>query len=421
MKTTISYASSTLRFLMISIIISLTTVRTTAHVYEFRRIAAGADSAEIYITSYWYDPHPGGPYGGLFRSTNHGQTLSVQYKDTWLGGILYADMYGDLLPGTLYGESGLSVSHDYGLTWEFNTNPVTYNVTGGGGSVSGEIYLAGDDSAYSGVLYHCTHFGDSVYLMNTPFDSMSCIEAGSLPGELFALKYPYYGSNNQDTLGLAFSHDYGQTFIVNYLDTPIVKDLHQYTLTHGPDTGELYLTGRKASDNQYHILHSMDYGHTFSLQYITPVFYPEWDFFSFVAGREPGSFYILQSYYDITLPLHNCLEIHYSSDYGVTYTTFFHELDSTFTGLPREISLPELKVYPNPAKDQVTFQFNEEVRNAETHLCVFDLEGKLMDEKLIEPGAREIILDTRRYAPGIYCYMLNQATPGAQGKFVIVR
>lgn len=70
---------------------------------------------------------------------------------------------------------------------------------------------------------------------------------------------------------------------------------------------------------------------------------------------------------------------------------------------------------------KVTFQFNEEVNHAETHLCVFDLEGKLIDEKLIEPGQREIILDTRRYAPGIYCYMLNQATPGAQGKFVIVR
>jgi hypothetical protein len=420
MKTNISFAQHILRVILLLASIFLLPGRNVAQVFEFRRIAAGADSGEIYITCYWYDSYPSGPYGGLFRSTDHGQTLSVQYKDNWLFGILYCDIYGDSLLGTLFGLYGLSVSHDYGLTWELHENPTMYYLEGGGGSVSGEVYLAGYDSANIRVLYHCTNFGDSLYLMNTTLDSLFRIEAGSLPGELFALKYPYFGGSNHDTLGLAFSNDYGQSFVVNLLDTPIVQNLYQYTLTHGPDTGELYLIGRKGGAYQYHILHSMDYGHTFSLQHITPEFNNGWDEFSFVAGREPGSFYILKYYYCATVPLHTCLEIFYSSDYGVTYSVFYHELDSTYTGAPsiNEPSDP-ISCFPNPVSDNLTVKCSIGSRESTT-IQLLDLTGRIQCNATIGPNQTEVNIDTEALPAGVYFLKITRKSQVVGMKKVIV-
>ena len=146
----------------------------------------------------------------------------------------------------------------------------------------------------------------------------------------------------------------------------------------------------------------MDYGHTFSLQYITPVFYPGWDEFSFVAGREPGSFYILQYYYCATLPLHTCLEIHYSSDYGVTYTTYYHELDSTFTGISTIPALPKpVSCYPNPASDLLTVRVSEPHAGALT-IGLRDITGRMQLVAPVIHGQTEIPVDVSFLKPGIY-------------------
>ena len=86
-------------------------------VFEFRRIAAGVDTAEIYISCYWYGDEPT-PWRGVFRSDDNGKTLSVQYKDLWPG-----EIFGDSLSGTLY-LSGPVVSHDFGYTWEYKPTPI---------------------------------------------------------------------------------------------------------------------------------------------------------------------------------------------------------------------------------------------------------------------------------------------------------
>jgi len=375
-------------------------------IFEFRNIAAGADTSEIYINSYWFDDDTT-KWGAVFHSINNGKELSVQYKNVYPGTIVYANIYGDSLSGSLYNMWGLNFSHDFGITWEYKATPITNYFEGIAGCLLGEIYIQGNINTGEKALYHGTHFGDSLYLMNTQMAGMLCLEAGSLPGELYAIQWPYYGYY-QDTLGLAFSNDYGQTFSVNYLTSSLVTHLYQYTLAHGHDTGELYLTGLDGSD-RYHILHSVDYGQTFTLQYLTDPIYYGWDHFSFVAGRKPGIFYILKHYLAPTVPLHTIMEIHYSQDYGETYTIYYHELDSTYTGIPSaSITSNPIRIYPNPVSDLLTVELPGNFGDATVSL--FDITGRLQLTRQIPAGRKKEQIDLSSLKQGIY--LLNVIVQG---------
>lgn len=368
-----------------------------SQVFEFRRIAAGADTSEIYINCYWYDDNDI-KWGGVFHSIDNGKTLSVQYKNNWLTSFVHGEIFGDSLSGTAYLMPGPYVSHDFGQTWEYKPTPITNYFEGAAGCLLGEIYFKGHIATGEKVLYHGTHFGDSIYLMNLAMDSLLCIEGGSLPGEVYAIKYPYYGLYS-DTLGLALSTDYGQTFTVSYIDTSIVSYLFQHTLAHGPDTGELYIAAI-GQTNQYKILHSMDYGHTFTLQYLTPPI-SSWYDFSFAAGRAPGTFYILKTGLCSSIPLHNCIEIHYSADYGQTYTIYYHEIDSTYTGISSLRSPGKgLKCYPNPVSDQLTVTWGKHSTSSELRL--YDFTGHIQLTARIAAGQEKALIDVSSLKPGIY-------------------
>jgi|GEM_PF-681071 len=372
-------------------------VYTSSQVFEFRRIAAGADTSEIYINCYWYDDNDI-KWGGVFHSIDNGKTLSVQYKNNWLTSFVHGEIFGDSLSGTAYLMPGPYVSHDFGQTWVYKPTPITNYFEGTGGCFKGEVYLAGVVSSAYNALFHGLYFGDSLFLMNTEMDSLSCTEAGSLPGELYAIQWPYYGPYS-DTLGLALSIDYGQTFTINYIDTSIVSYLYKHTLAHGPDTGELYIAAI-GQTNQYKILHSMDYGHTFSLQYMTPPI-SDWYDFSFVAGRAPGTFYILKTGLCSSIPLHNCIEIHYSADYGQTYTIYYHEIDSTYTGIsPPRSREKSLISYPNPVSDQLNVTWGRHSTSSELQL--YDLTGRLQLTKRITTGNDKTLVDVSSLKPGIY-------------------
>lgn len=329
---------------------------SSGQTFEFRNIAAGADTSEIYINSYWFDDDTT-KWGGLFRSTDNGKTLSVQYKDLWPHTIVYANMFGDSLQGTVYVLFGIYISHDFGHTWEYKPSPITNYFEGTGGCLQGEIFIQGKIYTGEKALYHGTHFGDSLYLMNTQMAGILCLEAGSLPGELYAIQWPYYGYF-QDTLGLTFSNDYGQTF---------------------------------------------------TLQYLTDTIYNGWDHFSFVAGRKPGTFYILKHYLAPTVPLHTIMEIHYSQDYGETYTVYYHELDSTYTGIPlAPISSNPIKIYPNPVSNLLTVELPENLADATVSL--FDITGRLQLTRQIPAGREKVVIDLSALKPGVY--LLNVTVQG---------
>jgi hypothetical protein len=110
------------------------------------------------------------------------------------------------------------------------------------------------------------------------------------------------------------------------------------TLSRGADPGELYLVTWHLPCN-YHIYFSSDYGQTFQLKYQSD----ECDFYywgySFSAGREPGSFYVSRGTgNDNDNPTHTHQYIDYSTDYGKSFTTFFHDTHSGYDGNPTSIT-----------------------------------------------------------------------------------
>jgi len=388
-----------------------------AQTFDWRHLARGADTAEIYITCHWYDINMH-RWGAIFRSTDNGASLSVQRKYVWPTGC--REIFGDSTQGVLYqypSEGGLGVSYDYGMTFEGKYTPIISYPTGIGGCRKGEFYVEGMISDTVKALYHITNFGDSLNQVNTHFDSLTIREPGSLEGEVYAIEYPYYGSQS-DTLGLAFSSDYGQTFTVNYLDTSIVAYMGHHTLSSGPAPGELYMSAWYMS--QIRIFHSFDYGHTFELKYSFP-FDPTWYEYSFVAGRLPGTFYIFEEGLCSTVPLHNCITIYFSRDYGATYTAYFHELDSTYTGTGIKEFRQDLEVYPNPAADMVTFRFGGTLPDEDTRIMICDIFGEKAADGVLPKGKTEVTMDIRTLAPGLYCYVIIRNQKRQTGKLVIAK
>ena len=395
-----------------------------AQTFGYRDLARGADTAEIYISCHWYDNYTTS-WGAIFHSTNNGQSFTFKYKYIYPDEL--AEIFGDSLPGALfqlsYGTGGIGISFDYGESFESKYSPLISNVVRVGGSQKGELYLTGGINIGENILYHVTHYGDSLYLNNTNMDSLRILDSGSLPGELYAFKWPFIGLF--DTIRLAFSNDFGQTFTVNYIDTSIIANLYLPTLSHGTEPGELYMAAADTS-NHYRILHSSDYGHTFELKHITEQFTPVWNEFSFVAGRAPGTFYIFEQGLCAGCPIHNCIKIHFSRDYGATYTTYFHELDSTYTGISETVKkLGEFKVFPNPATDKVRVQLgirNEELGiNEELRILVYDVFGREVEEIRVPAGRDEITMDVSGWPKGMYVIRLVYNNETISGKKILVQ
>ena len=77
--------------------------------------------------------------------------------------------------------------------------------------------------------------------------------------------------------------------------------------------------------------------------------------------------------------MHLWLFIDYSSDYGQTFTTYFHDMDSTFTAIKSiELKNIELSNYPNPFKDITTIHFELPRNNKNSVLNIYNIHGKLI-------------------------------------------
>jgi len=82
----------------------------------------------------------------------------------------------------------------------------------------------------------------------------------------------------------------------------------------------------------------------------------------------------------------------------------FHQTKVTITALS-EILIPgmEVKVFPNPTQQFITIRFSEYIED--TRYALYDLRGKLIENKLINAADTEI--DLKRYASGQYILKLT--------------
>jgi hypothetical protein len=99
---------------------------------------------------------------------------------------------------------------------------------------------------------------------------------------------------------------------------------------------------------------------------------------SFTAGREPGSFYGKRTVLDPT-HTHVMVYIDYSTDYGQTFTTYFHDLTPEFTSInTSEIVTVDLSNYPNPFTNTTTIQFKLPKNAKNPILSIYDIYGKII-------------------------------------------
>jgi hypothetical protein len=362
-----------------------------------RYFTRGADTAEIYLSCNWYADTNGIIWHGIFRSTDNGQTLSVQRKtNSYVEGSW---VFGDSVSGALFQApihlDTFAISFDYGVTFEKKYAGNIYEVAGG--CMAGEIYFNG----YG--LYRGTDYGNTFTLQSNN-DSLRLQDVGTLPGELYMMNL----STTANPIQLAYSNDFGHTFSRSQILLPgIPASIDECDIHRGTMPGEMYILAWKGIDS-IAIFHSNDYGQTITLQSYRSKIVNQYDEIFCTAGRTPGSFYFARSIHCGSIPGdHACLWMDYSRDYGVTFTSYYHELDSTYTGVNHNDDLSELKVFPNPANDHVTFRIADKVQDCDSKIVVCDLVGKPILVGVLPKGRIEVTFDTKNLAAGFYCYKIT--------------
>ncbi|MEY4281251.1 MAG: hypothetical protein RLZ39_663 [Bacteroidota bacterium] len=78
------------------------------------------------------------------------------------------------------------------------------------------------------------------------------------------------------------------------------------------------------------------------------------------------------------------------------------------TNITSTLSNADVSVFPNPSSDLLVVQMNDLTKTA-VEINLYDLQGKLMDRKIIYPGTTIAYFDTRTYYAGIYILQIVQA------------
>jgi hypothetical protein len=337
------------------------------------QITRGAQPAEIYISTDWYIDNLGKIHYAIFHSTDNGEHISLKYENLEVpppGEMQVGRVLGDATPGALYnwGWNELWVSFDYGVSWEYKEIGPDHI-----------IYLSGQSNGtifkiISAELSQSDDFGNDFTVITNPISCPIC-EPGYYLGE-------FYGINGNIGTGLFLDHtlDFANTYTEITIDSAVAFwQIGGYypQISRGTEPGKLYLVSWWP-DYHYKIFHSVDTGYTWAEKYESDYINQYFWEVQYTAGRQPGSFYVMRS---TVAPAgdHIWLYIDYSSDYGVTFITYFHDLDSTITSV-NSIKQPDFKLsnYPNPFSDRTTMNFYLPNSCNDAVLNIYDINGILI-------------------------------------------
>ncbi len=101
-----------------------------------------------------------------------------------------------------------------------------------------------------------------------------------------------------------------------------------------------------------------------------------------------------------------------------TLTQGFHQTRLTVTAVSN-LLYPglEIKVFPNPTQEFITIRFSEYIED--TRYALYDLRGKLIENKLINSTDTEI--DLKKYACGQYILKLTNKSQQAIQTFQVIK
>jgi hypothetical protein len=78
----------------------------------------------------------------------------------------------------------------------------------------------------------------------------------------------------------------------------------------------------------------------------------------------------------------------------------------------------DITIYPNPAQDVISIQFDGEARSENLHIECYDVLGRLQFEKTLTSGEEELHLDIRPLSSGYYVLKISTTTGRYNHKFV---
>jgi hypothetical protein len=354
----------------------------------------GAAEGEIYYSTSTYIDSQEQIHTAIFRSTDHGAHLQLQYESTTnpsVGEMAVGRVLGDATPGALYnyGSNELWVSFDYGVNWVYRED---YNYAAyAAGLIDGVIYRR---SNYN--LYKSNNYGlDFNVIVESLSEPLS--EVGNQVNEL----YGFTGSTGQ--YNLYHSLNEGSSFNKITIDSVVAYWQimgNNPIISRGTVSDEIYLASWWP-DNHYKIFHSIDNGYTWTQQFESDYIELYYWGLTFTAGRQPGSFYVFRNYLE-DMGTHRELYIDYSSDYGQTFTTYHHILDSSVsvTETKQEYTV---RTYPNPFVTTVTIEHPWLTDTGE--LRVYGVTGELVCQKELEGSSTNITLS---HLPlGVYIYSIE--------------
>ncbi len=374
-----------------------------------QQITRGAQEGELYISTFWYlDIYNYYEHNAIFRSVDNGATITLQYENNTASPpeeMEIGQVLGDATPGALYniGINELWLSLDYGENWEYREDFSYANYASG--FADGEIFRRSDYN-----LYRSDNYGNTFELI---VESLSepLSDVGNQNGQL-------YGFTGSAGIGykLYYSQDFGNNFTMLLVDSLVAfwTPSGQFPrICRGAEPGELYLTSWWPwPDLHYKIYHSVDTGYTWTEKYESETIEIYYWFVAYSAGREPGSFYVMRSRLNPYGGEHIWLYIDYSSDYGETFTTYFHDLDSTITSVvPKLYTEHKLSNYPNPFTNTTNIQFSLPKNANNPVLNIYDIYGKVIrqyniaDKNIQQWDGRD--KKGRKVSAGIYLYNIN--------------
>ncbi len=339
------------------------------------QITRGAQPAEIYISTDWYVDNFNDLHYAIFHSSDNGENITLKYENIEVPPpceMKVGKVLGDATPGALYnwGWNELWVSFDFGVSWEYKEigpDHVKYL----SGQSNGTIFKIN-----SAELSQSENYGNNFTVITNPI-ICPIREPGYYLGE-------FYGINGNIGVALFLDHtlDYANTYTEIPIDSSVAfysVSGHYPQISRGTEPGELYLVSWWP-DFHYKIFHSTDTGYTWTEKYESEYINVYFWRVAYSAGRQPGSFYVMRS---TVAPAgdHIWLYIDYSSDYGETFTTYFHDLDSTITNV-NPIIKPGFKLsnFPNPFSDRTIISFQLQNKCDDAILSIYDMNGILIKQ-----------------------------------------
>ncbi|MCD4683074.1 MAG: T9SS type A sorting domain-containing protein [Bacteroidales bacterium] len=370
---------------------------------SYSQITRGAQPAELYLSTDWYMDNYGHIHYAIFHSVDNGATITLQYESSTSsppGVMSVGKVLGDATIGAVYNVGGneIWVSFNFGENWNYREDYQDYTRYWGGEN-DGAIYKGG-----WGLLQKSNDYALTFEVVSDP-PNCPISDIGVFDGEFYGID-----GNAGEGFFLYHTNDYA----INYTEIPIDSSVAFWApggiwpkISRGTEPGELYLVSWWL-DSSYKIFHSTDTGYTwtekFESDYID-IFY--WRV-KYTAGREPGSFYVMRSRINPAGD-HVWLYIDYSNDYGETFTTYFHDLDSTITTV-NTLKTDNIKLsnFPNPFTGITNIYYKLE-KEVTVCLIIYDYSGRRLQTNRGkgDAGINKVQFDSSGLPSGIYFYNLE--------------